>query len=162
MSVEIVFLSEAHALAVWHNVVIQIWEGPTDPTTTRLALEKTLVTFKRVRKLTLDRPLFACSVISAHATMPDPRSRAIAAEFPSYFDYYVGVHEGSELRATLVRTAIGAMALAARVQPRYELVGDVARACRKLASRSGDSIDADELCEVLSELRGRIATAGAA
>lgn len=162
MSVEIVALSGEHALAVWQNVVIQIWEGPTDPVTSRRALETTLATFKRMRRVTLERPLLALSVISAHASMPDPKSRAIASEFPSYFDYYVGVHEGPELRAALVQTAIEAMALAARVEPRYELVEELAEACSRLASRSACTVDANELFDVVSELRTRIATAGAA
>ncbi len=162
MHVEIIALSEAHALAVWQNVVIQIWERSTDPGVTRQELERTLATFKRVRRATQGRPLLALSVISAHASMPDPKSRAIAAEFPSYFDYYVGVHEGPELRATLVRTAIEAMALAARVEPTYELVGELAEGCSRLASRSSGGVDAVDLCDIVSQLRERIETAGAA
>lgn len=162
MSVELVALSDAHALAVWRNVVIQIWERPVDPATSCLALERTLATFKRVRQETSGGELLALSVISAHASMPDPRSRAIAAEFPSYFDYYVGVHEGPEHRAVLVRTAIEAIALAARVAARYRLVDDLAQGCLELAVRSGGSVDTQELCEVVLQLRTRISTAGAA
>lgn len=162
MSLEIVALSEAHALALWRNVVIQVWEGPTDPPISQHTLRLTLATFKRLRRQLLDQPLLAFSIVSPRASLPDPKSRAIAAEFPSYFDYFVGVHEGPEGRAAIVRTAIEAMALAARVEPRYELVTDLVRGCRALAGRSKRGIDANSLCEVVSELRTQIATAGAA
>lgn len=158
MLADVVALSEAHALAVWQNVVIQIWEGPTDPPTTRREMQKTLATFKRVRRAVADGGLLAFSVISERAAMPDPESRAIASSFPSYFDYYVGVHEGPEHRSALVRTAIGAMALQARVEPRYELVADVRTACRCLAARSDGGFRAIELAAVVSELRTRIAS----
>jgi hypothetical protein len=162
MSPEIIALSDAHALAVWRNVVIQIWERALDPATSQRELQRTLATFKRERRGSPGALLLAFSLISAHATMPDPKSRAIAAEFPSYFDYYVGVHEGAELRGSLVRTAIEAMALAARVEPRYELVDDLVGGCRRLATQSQGSVREDELRDVVLELRAQIATAGAA
>jgi len=162
VSPEIIALSDAHALAVWRIVVVQIWERELDPAAAQRKLERTLAIFKRERRASPGGLVLAFSLISANATMPDPTSRAIAAEFPSYFDYYVGVHEGAEPRGSLVCTAIGAMALAARVEPRYELVDDLVEGCRRLAARSQGGVQKDELGEVIRTLRAQIATAGAA
>ncbi len=160
MLFELVALSDAHALAIWQEVVIQVWERPLEPAVFGRELERTLDVFKRMRRERAERTVLAFSLVSKNASLPGPQHRAIAAEFPSYFDYFVGVHEGPEHRTTLVNTAIEAMALAARVEPSYELVADVKEACAKLAARSAGSFEGDELSGVISELRLRIAAGG--
>lgn len=156
---EIWSISGAHAVANWRNVQIQIWEGPMDPGALARELETAREAFKRMRQTPLPGPLLALGIASVHAAVPDKRGRAIAAQFPAYFDYHVGVHEGPPFRVWLMRTVISAIELASHVKPDYQLVGDVTTACGKLAERSAGSVAADALEQVVRQLRSQIAAA---
>lgn len=155
---EIVSLASTHAVAVWRNVLIQIWERPLDPLDQAREFRRVLRTFERQAALKSPaRPLLALTVVSETTTMPDAESRRIATDFASYFDYYVGAHEGTGFRASLVRAVVAGMALAARVKPRYDVCSDARHGAALIASRSSGTVFADELYAVITELRARIA-----
>lgn len=153
---EVLSLSGAHAVVTWNNVLIQIWEAHVDPDLQAQEFRRVLSALKRMKSAGVS-PLLVLAVVSVQTDMPDSTSRAIATEFPEYFDLYVGVHEGTGFRASLVRAVVAGMALAARVKARYEVTEDVTSGARLLAQRSGGTVKAEDLVAVVSDLRERIA-----
>lgn len=152
---ELVALSNMHAIATWQNVLVQLWEGPLSSTTQAAEFRRVIATLKRMKSRTRE-PVLVFTVVSVHTTMPDAASRAIAAEMPAWFDYYVGVHEGTGFRASMVRAVVAGMALAARVKARYDVTEDLASGARLLAARSS-GVTAPDLLAVVADLRQRVA-----
>lgn len=161
--IEIVSIADTHVVGVWRNVVIQIWEHPIESLVQRRAFQKTGEAFRTLRaKLGPSALLLAITVVSAHTNMPDAESRKIAAEFSSWFDYYVGVHEGTGFRASLVRTVVAGMALVAPKRAAHDICSDVRHGAAILAGRAGGTLTSADVVAAISELRARVAALRAA
>lgn len=155
--VDLRILTAGPAFAVARNdhVLVQIWEATHDGSSPHrapfLVIERELRDMKQ--RLRGERPLLVLSVVSEDAPMPDAESRAVASRFAQFFDYYVGVHEGTGFRASLVRSVVAGMALAARVKARYEVSGDLVKGCAALAAHSGGAVDPAELLSAVIRIR---------
>lgn len=157
---EIVSLARTHAVAVWRNVVIQIWEEPLAPADQLRGFLETRRAFQTLEPSTgPDRPLLAITIVSERTSMPDSESRAIAASFSTYFDYYVGVHEGTGFRASLVRAVVAGMSLMAKDRAAHDICGSLSQGAALLAARGKRTVSAEEVVQVVTDLRARIASA---
>ena len=100
-----------------------------------------------------DRHIQMLACISKTSPMPNTNARKIAARFPEYFDYYVGVHEGTSFRGALVRAVLLGTAMLSRVRARYDIFTTVDDDVHGLAAHGAN--DASELRRCVCELRER-------
>lgn len=159
MSLTWIELSPSHAVALRDSLVFQVWEGVVDDGVQ-------LQCFHRMERLSKQlvakgEPLFVLAIVSEHTNMPSAECRAVGARFPQYFRYYVGVHEGSGFRASLVRTVIAGMAMASRVKARYSVVSTLAEGARDLELHSQGAFPAAQAEADIRAMREAIAGAKA-
>ena len=145
---ETVWVEPGHAVGISGTTVIQVWES-TGPDATRM--RRILDVLTRLRSTGRHVQMLAC--IAETSPMPDAAARKIAASFPEYFDYYVGVHEGTSIRGALVRAVLLGTAMVSRVRARYEIFSTVDDGVRGLVAHGAN--DASELRRCVCELRER-------
>jgi hypothetical protein len=155
--VELLSFDGAHAIALWRNLVIQIYERPlaTEPFLT--AARRALGAFQSARAAVgPDGTVLALVVIAPEAPVPDAEVRAVMKRFPDYFDYVVTLTEGDDVRAAVIRLVNSGMALVARRRTKHDTVREPSAAIAHLVARSGGSFVAAEAEALLAALRARI------
>lgn len=157
MLAELVTVGSGYAVGRLSNLVIGIFDDVRDPRVYRSEFTRILRLIEQLKpSLEPGVPLIVVAVVSERTAMPEPEARAVAARFAEHFDYYVGVHEGTGFRASLVRSVIAGMAIAARQKARYDVAPDVFRGAELIQERSNGTLRADEVVHVVDELRREI------
>jgi len=162
--VELLLLDDVHAVVLWRDVVIQIYDGPMRAETDfDRAARSALSAFQTARRHAGDDGVvLGLTVASAGSGVPDAESRRTMLEHPKWFDYFVAAVEGNDLRTSVIRLMLSGLGLVARVPAsKWEIVSDVATAAATLARRSRGRFVTEELDALVGELRARIRTRGA-
>jgi len=139
------------------GLLVQIWEGPAPRAAAYDAIPPVLDDDARRNGV---RP--ACLVVVAPSSeLPDAEARQRGATLPRHISFYVGVHEGSGFRASLLRMVIASIAMISRDSLRHEIVGDVETGCATLWPSLSPTLqqrwpDAAALAAAIAELRARI------
>lgn len=147
---EAIWVEPGHAVGVVGATLVQIWET-AGPDAARM---QRILELLRQRRATLSAS-YSIAVVSVASPMPDAEARKVAAAFPEYFDFYVGVHEGTSFRAAMVRAVLVGMAMLGRVRARYEVCSTVEEGVRELATQSRGAVLETELLRGIDELRAQ-------
>lgn len=153
---EVKVLDENHCIAIWHNVLIQVWRGST--------------TLKAVAKLSMisrdfmqrhPDPICSISVVERTSPPPDPEVRGKLAAF--YKEHAPKMHvavvvaEGGGFRNAIVRgVGLTLSAIAPRSLP-FQFTGSVADGVKSIAPHlSRSARGAAGLESAISDVRNRM------
>lgn len=145
---EPIWVEPGHAVGVVGSTLIQIWET-TGPDAARM---QRILELLQQRRATLSAS-YSIAVVSVTSPMPDADARKVAAAFPEYFDFYVGVHEGTSFRMAMVRAVLVGMAMLGRVRARYEVCSTIEEGVRELSLQSKGAVLETELTRGIDDLR---------
>lgn len=145
---EAIWVEPGHAFGVVGATLIQIWDS-AGPDAVRM--QRILEALKK-RRVTLAAS-YSLAVVSVQSPMPDAEARKVAAAFPEYFDFYVGVHEGTSFRMSMVRAVLVGMAMLGRVRARYEVCSTIEEGVHVLAQQAKGGVSEPELVRGIGELR---------
>lgn len=157
MLAELVTVGSGFAVGRLSNLVIGIFDDVRDPRVYQTEFTRILRMIEQIKpRLERGVPLIVVAVISERTAMPESEARAVATRFADHFDHYVGVHEGTGFRASLVRSVVAGMAIAARQKAKYDVASDVLTGAELIQERSNGTLRADEVVHVVDELRREI------
>lgn len=152
-AIEIVSSSPAYAVFIIDDVLVQIYEAES-PGEAFVAILARIIRWRRDEP---QRPLWMLTIVGGRASMPDSRSRAIAAEFPRYFSSFSLVADGTGFRAAVVRAVMTSMHLLAPVKvasPKVSATVDDGIA--DLVANSGGVVDGARLKTAIGLVRSRL------
>jgi hypothetical protein len=148
MASEILWLEAGHGIAVAGPTLIQLWET-VQPDAVRMSRVGDLF-----RELAAKHPaVFMVTLVGELSPMPDADARAVASSFPKLFKYYVGIHEGSSFRMSIVRSVLVGMSLMSGLRARYDVTDSVEDGMRLLATNAKGEVDAEHVLAVMQRLR---------
>jgi hypothetical protein len=155
--VELLSVDGAHAIVLWRNLVIQIYEEPMEPERFLHVVKIVHTAFRRLHAAPA-RPVLGLIIVMPSANLPDAATRSVMSLFPSLFDFCATVVDGSDIRASVIRSVISGLGMLARAGTKKSVVErSLASAASELAMRSGSRFVADELGALIGEIRPRIA-----
>lgn len=138
------------------GLLLQIWDGPAP---TAAAFDLMVPVLEDDFRRTGHKPA-ALTVVGVASGMPDEAARKQAAALPAHFSYYVGVHEGGSLRASVVRLVLAGMAMLSPHRADTTIVSTLEEAIGLLTVRSPSLPPPNELMAAIVALRQQIAPSG--
>lgn len=134
------------------GLLLQIWDGPA-PTAAAFDLMVPVLEddFRRT-----GHKAAALTVVGASSDMPDEAARKRAAALPAHFSYYVGVHEGGSLRASVVRLVLAGMAMLSAHRADTTIVSTLEEGLGLLRARSPALPPQADLLAAIVALRARV------
>jgi hypothetical protein len=154
---ELVSVGSGFAIGRVENLVVGLFDDVRDPRVYRTEFTRILELLVKIKpELPAGVPLIVVAIVSERTAMPEGDARAVASRFAEHFDYYVGIHEGTGFRASIVRSVLSGMSLAARRKAKYDIVSDVPRGAELVGARSHGTIRTEQVVQVVKELRTEI------
>jgi hypothetical protein len=143
-----VWLERGHGIAIAGPVLIQLWETPQPDTSRMPRLDE------RFRELAARHPRVSMlTVVGEQSPMPDAGARAVASKFPELFSYYVGVHEGSSFRMSIVRSVLVGTS---KLRARYDVTDNLDEGIRLLTTNTGGEVDGPLVLATTQRLRAAV------
>jgi hypothetical protein len=146
-----VWLEHGHGIAIAGPLLIQLWET-LQPDAARMSRIE-----QRFRELAECHPrVFMLTVVGEQSPMPDAGARAVASKFPELFTYYVGVHEGSSFRMSIVRSVLVGMSLMSKLRARYDVTDNLDEGIRLLTTNTEGEVDGSLVLATTQRLRAAV------